>query len=373
MVEKFLENIVVELNENCMNKESKTFVQWILTDINLDINKCRKHCNIDSGYMWNEVKICESCDKILHKNLDRFTKSNIDIIFDNMILEQKIDKQNTEIEVLKVQYDYLKSMNTIMEDKLNFLHKSINNIKTDINDININITENQNNIKNNNIITENLLQTYEINIKNLENRFDDFINNINNIIDEEINNNNININNNNNIDNQLKKLENRFDDFTNNINNIIDKQINNNNNIKKNNKIIDKQVEYQDFDNKKININKINDNKINDNKIIDNKIIDNKNIIKLKANIKIFDKCKVGGIGYILSVNTISHGNVKRGYTYQSKSNENLLFKIKDFDNNFCPLEFNYPDSNIYIIPDFIQGHCKDIELYDEFICIKSD
>lgn len=314
MVEKFLENIVVELNENCMNKESKTFVQWILTDINLDINKCRKHCNIDSGYMWNEVKICESCGKILHKNLDRFTKSNIDIIFDNMILEQKIEKQNTEIEVLKVQYDYLKSMNTIIEDKLNFLHKSINNIKTDINDIYINITEIQNNIKNNNIITKNLLQTYEINIKNLENR---------------------------------------FDDFTNNINNIIDKQINNNNNIKKNNKIIDKQVKYQDIDNKKININK--------------------NIIKLKANIKIFDKCKVGGIGYILSVNTISHGNVKRGYTYQSKSNENLMFKIKDFENNFCPQEFNYPESNILIVPDFIQGHCKDIELYDEFICIKSD
>ena len=131
MVEKFIENVVAKLNENCANKESKTFVLWTTNDVNLDYNKCRKHCDIDSGYMWNGVKICDSCDKILHQNLDRFGKSNLDIIFDNMILEQKIEKLEKDNNILKVQYDYLKSMNTIIEDKITFLQKVINNTKND--------------------------------------------------------------------------------------------------------------------------------------------------------------------------------------------------------------------------------------------------
>ena len=118
-----------------------------------------------------------------------------------MILEQKIEKLEKDNNILKVQYDYLKSMNTIIEDKITFLQKVINNTKNDINDditkINTTITENINNIKNNNIITENLLQAYEIKFKNISNE----------------NNNNINMN--------VKNLENRFDDFTNNIYNEI--------------------------------------------------------------------------------------------------------------------------------------------------------
>jgi hypothetical protein len=359
MVEKFIENLVSELNENCANKESKTFVQWTTNDVNLDITKCRKYCDIDSGYMWNGFKICDSCDKNLHKNLDRFIKSNTDIIFDNMILERKIEKLETEnelmktqcneIELLKIQCDYFKSMIDIMEHKLNTLHKMIDNTKININDINNDINEIDNNVKNNNIFTENILQAYDIKFKNMSNE---------------------NNNNNNNNNNNVQNLENRFDDFTNNIYNVIDVQINNklknvisrenaldelHNNLINNNKIIDKQVDYQNIDNDNIKNN------------------DKKNNYRIKSNIKIFNKCKVRGIGYVLNANTISPGNVKRGYTYQSKSNENIIFKIKDFENNFCPQEFNYPDSNISIRPDFIHGSYKDIELYDEFVCIKSD
>jgi len=354
MVEKFLENIVAELNEKCMNKESKTFIRWNLNDINLDINKCKKHCDIDSGYMWNGIKMCESCDKILHTNLDRFTKSNIDIIFDNMILEEKIKKLETNNEILNVQYDYLKSMNTIMEDKLNYLHKVINNIKNDINDIS-NIKNDINNIKND----INDINNIKNDINNIKNNINEITENINENIDKNINseNNNIMIENllqayeikfknmSNEHINNAKKLENNFNDFTNNVYNIIDGQINKK--INNYNKIIDKQVEYQNFDNK-INYTP-------------------------KANIKIFDKCRVGGIGYILNANTVSNGNVKPGYTYQSKSNENLLFKIKDFENNSCPQEFNYPASNILIVPQFIKGNYKDVELYDEFLCVKTD
>ena len=109
--------------------------------------------------------------------------------------------------------------------------------------------------------------------------------------------------------------------------------------------------------------------KVLDNDIINNKNFKNKMLENKVANIKVFDKWKVNGIGYILTVNTISVGNVKEGYTYQSK-NGNVIFKIKNFEHNFMPQEFTYPDSHIRINPSFIKGNILLIDIYDEFYCI---
>ena len=75
MVEQFFETLVTELEHSCLNRESELHVTWTLKDVNLDISKCRTFCIIDNGYMWNAIKICDSCDKILHSKLDRFNRS----------------------------------------------------------------------------------------------------------------------------------------------------------------------------------------------------------------------------------------------------------------------------------------------------------
>jgi hypothetical protein len=124
--------------------------------------------------------------------------------------------------------------------------------------------------------------------------------------------------------------------------------------------------------NKKLNnnININNNNIINQRK--DNNIIYKENMNNNKyASIKIFDITKVGGIGIILTVNTISNGKVKHNYTYENNKGT-VIFRIKDFENNFCPQEFEYPDSHILIKPEFIKGDYKMVELYDEFYCIET-
>jgi len=397
MVENFLEVLVIELNTACMNKESVTHIAWTVNDVNLDINKCRKNCDIDSGYMWNGVKICDSCDKILHKHLDRFNKSILELAFENYNLETSINNLSTKITDITKQLDIItnnfNSQINIVTTENNNLKNIINKIEHDITNINIhnnNMKNNiQNNIKNNNILIENLLQSYEIKYQNianaehktieeLSNKFNQFTNSINNTIineiNKKINNNNININ--------YNKINEDISDIKINNKNIDNKNIDNKNIDNKN--IDNKNIDNKNIDNKNIDNLKINyynpsnlsyyiDNEKKYNII--NKQIDYQNNINNKnnkiANLKIFDKFKIGGCGYVLSVNTTSNGNVKRDYTYQSM-NGDVIFKIKDFENNFCPTEFNYPDTGILIVPKFIKGNITLLNIYDEFYCINT-
>jgi hypothetical protein len=326
MSEIFLETLLSELESSCNHKESKYHILWERKDVNLDITKCRNYCYIDNGYMWNGTQMCESCDKILHSKLDRFNKSSAEIAFEVISIEEKINNLTNIISKLENQVTNLDTRITEIVDK---------------NDEQIIYFENQNkNIKDNiikfDIKYQNLINSDRENIYELQKKINDCVNNIKNI--ESIINNQQNIINNqksfhrdnlNNLNNQDNIGMN--DDIDNNIHNN-----NNNNNNKNKNK----------NKNKNMNINKI-------------------------ATIKIFDKYKIGGIGYILNVNTITPGKIKRNYVYQSK-NEEVVFRIKDFENNFNPQEFEYPDSGILIKPEFIKGNIMSIELYDEFISITS-
>ena len=379
MSEQFIENLIKELNISCLNKESKTFSKWNRTDIDLDIEKCRKYCDVDSGYVWNGVKICESCDKNLHLYLDKFKKSNFDLIFDNINLENKVNELNNNISDIKKNLKELE----ISKIKIDYFEKIIESLIKKQEDINKNIN---NKFNDNNKFIENLLNASELKYKNIiesekEKNID--LDNKYNMLNNKYND----------LTNQNKNLEEKYINFINNkniidnnniINNNIDNNIDNNDylNFKKNkvlnnkfiksltsndnkqNNIINKQINYQNNLN---NLNNIN-NSNNSNNFSNLK--NNKNIF---ANIKIFDKYKIGGIGNVLVCNTTTNGNVKVGYTYQSKSNENIIFKIKSFENNFCPTEYTYPDSNIEIIPQFIKGYITDIELYDEYVCIKTE
>jgi len=225
MTEKFIETLISELESTCIHKEKSSHIVWKREDVDLDIKKCRKHCFIDNGYMWNSLSMCDSCDKILHSKLDRFNKSNTELIFDINIIEEKF-----------------------------------NNL-TDV-------------------------------VKNMNNQISNLTNNMNNM------------------NNQIKSINEENQNLKNNINNYQTNQTN--------------------------------------------------------ANIKIVDKYKISGIGYILKVDIITPGKIKRNNTYISKNKE-IMFKIKDFEHNFCPVDFEYPATEILIAPRFLKGDIISINNYDEF------
>ena len=105
-LEKFMISLVSELENACINKESKLHVAWTRTDINLDFSKCRNSCIIDDGYIWNGVKICVSCDKILHSKLDKFNKSSFELAFENVNLENKLNDLSESLQILTNQHTH---------------------------------------------------------------------------------------------------------------------------------------------------------------------------------------------------------------------------------------------------------------------------
>jgi hypothetical protein len=320
MCEKFIDELVVKLNENCLNKDSVSNIKWSTTDVNLDIAKCRNHCVISTGYVWNGSELCDNCNKTLHENLDKLNKSQFELAVDLINSNNKINSLNDEInklndklvEVLK----FVDTMKAIIDKNTNSIDSMTNSI-TKYNSLQSLV------IENNDTKYMDLIKGEQKYLDTINGKLDDFINifdkKVENIITKKFN---INYNNNNN------------NNINNNINNI-------NNNINK-------------IDNINNNINKIDN--INNNKY---------------ANIKIFNIHKEGGLGIILTSNTISTGKVRRGYSYQNHKGT-VIFKIKDFENNFCPTEFEYPDTGILIIAQFMKGDYKMVDLYDEFYCIET-
>lgn len=66
----------------------------------------------------------------------------------------------------------------------------------------------------------------------------------------------------------------------------------------------------------------------------------------LKAILNINKIYKIGGIGIVLVLSTISPGYVRKGFNYKINYN-NSRINIKSFENHFCPYEFQHPHSNI--------------------------
>jgi hypothetical protein len=291
MSNKFIDSLVISLNTNCLNKNTPSFVEWSIKDINLDFTKCRPHCTLLSGYVWNGTQLCESCNKILHENLDSLNKSPFEMALDLKNANEMIKMLTTQITNITNKFD-----NNIIELKNN-LNDNNQNFSENITDIYETINNNKNEFNNN-------LKSEKYYIDTINKKLDEFIN----VFD--------------------KKIE-----------IIIEKKNNLNNNL-----------------------NNFNNN-------FNNNLINNNNFEKY-ANIKIFDKYKVGGVGYILSLNTISSGKVKCNYTYANKK-QTVIFTIKSFENNFCPTQFEYPDNNIQIVAKFIKGDFNMIELYDEFYFIE--
>lgn len=95
------------------------------------------------------------------------------------------------------------------------------------------------------------------------------------------------------------------------------------------------------------------------------------NMDMLKANLKIKEIYKVGGIGVVLLLETISPGYVRCGFNYKAITSNGVVdgvvdgivtgngvvdgeyntrktvITIKQFENNFCPSEFEHPNNNI--------------------------
>jgi len=248
-----------------------------------------------------------------------------------------------------------------LTDDINQIKKCINNNDKSIldiyNSIDDSIDINNKLIKNTDDKLLNMINDEKVYINEINNKIDDFINVFDKktcaIVDNKLNEfkNNLNLNLNNNDNNNI-------DNNKNNKNIINIKNIKNN----KNNNIID--IQPGKFNNLIDNPN----NKLNNNNLINQ----NYESFEKYANIKVFDKYKIGGIGYVLSANTTSSGKVKRNYTYTNEKGT-VVFRIKDFENNFYPQEFEYPDSQILIVPQFIKGNYNMIDVYDEFYYPLSD
>jgi len=301
MAQKFIEKLVLTLNTHCENKDSKSFVEWTSKDLNLDITKCRNHCIIENGYVWNGMKLCEMCNKILHENLDKLNKTQYELVLDIINSDEKILVLNDSIKKLDEKIDSQeKSYKLLIE----------------------NLTNLQANLQTNHSSEIQLIKTNDAKYINLINNEQKYLDSINGKLDDFIN------------------------IFDKKVNELINKKLNNNIINQKDNNIINQR-----------NNNIINKNNINDNKY---------------ASIKIFDILRVGGIGMILRSNTISNGKVRSGYSYQNNKGT-VIFRIKGFENNFCAQGFEYPDSDILILPQFIKGDSKMIDLYDEFYFIELD
>ena len=64
------------------------------------------------------------------------------------------------------------------------------------------------------------------------------------------------------------------------------------------------------------------------------------------SSLKINRVYREGGIGIVLDLETITDGVVRTGFVYQIEGKG--LVTIKNFENNFCPLEFSHPSSGVY-------------------------
>ena len=84
---------------------------------------------------------------------------------------------------------------------------------------------------------------------------------------------------------------------------------------------------------------------------------DSKYLNKPKANLKIKEIYKIGGMGAVLVLETISSGFVRCNFSYKIfndtsykvdiEDNRDVIITIKSFENNFCPSEFEHPNNNI--------------------------
>ena len=86
------------------------------------------------------------------------------------------------------------------------------------------------------------------------------------------------------------------------------------------------------------------------------------------ANLKVKEIYKIGGIGIVLTVETISNGTVKPGYSYKLNGDAQKIIVIKDFEHNFCPTEFIHPADDIHM--GVKMGNCKKEDIVKDMILL---
>ncbi len=102
--EEILQNLCTELNENCKFKnESKDRdswypnQEWDISDLDLNIERCRKYCYTSHADVYNEyVALCQNCESVLHKHLDKFVcvfeKTHEDLCLEMYELKQEVER-----------------------------------------------------------------------------------------------------------------------------------------------------------------------------------------------------------------------------------------------------------------------------------------
>jgi hypothetical protein len=185
----YFENIILELENYCLYRDDPFHAKWTLDDIKTDIIKCRNYCYTNNGYVWKTPKLCEFCDKILKEKLSVFNKSNHELISDNFILENKLNKLSDKINDLE---NNIKNISDNYEKLIihcNKLYEFYETYKNNTGDINNNDINNNNTMANNivnNFVNNNVID--DLNKMNIiKNTFESYKENIDIMIEKKIN------------------------------------------------------------------------------------------------------------------------------------------------------------------------------------------
>ena len=99
-MDKILENLCKELNENCKYKDEYNDkdawypnYEWGIEDLSINIKECRKYCYTSHAYVYNEYsRLCNNCEEILHKHLDKY-KDIFNLSHEDLCLEMYLIKE----------------------------------------------------------------------------------------------------------------------------------------------------------------------------------------------------------------------------------------------------------------------------------------
>lgn len=102
--DEILQRLCSDLNENCKYKNecedrNSWFpnTEWDIDDLSLDIKKCRQYCYTSCEYVHcDHVALCDKCEKILHKHLDKYASifelSHEDLCLEIFEIKQEVEK-----------------------------------------------------------------------------------------------------------------------------------------------------------------------------------------------------------------------------------------------------------------------------------------
>lgn len=87
----YLDELAKEMTQKCNYGAERFFtIEWLSTDLDYDIENCRKHCYLRNGY---DSFLCKSCNDLLDEKIRKpFNKTKREIINDIIDIKRELSK-----------------------------------------------------------------------------------------------------------------------------------------------------------------------------------------------------------------------------------------------------------------------------------------